>query len=129
MTRLIIGFLFCAVAYPGFILLLGGMRAMPVAAVAALFTFTSTFVLGLPLFVWHYQRGWWKLWQFLAGGSCIGALASLLFLAGGGGALIHVTPTFAMVGAAHATVFWLTAVWRNTPMQNHFSSNGREAAI
>ena len=127
--RLVLGFLVCALAYPTFVLFGRSPGAIGGAVWVATFTVGATVFVGVPLFAWFRGRGWLKSWQVVVGGAVAGAAASLPFLVTGWRGLLFFAAVFSAVGAAHALVFWLVAVFRNAALlpTSNTSSTGENA--
>ncbi len=118
MRRVALGFLLCALGYPLVVLASGVPGAAGGAGFVAVFTVGASLIGGLPLWAWFQRNGWFKLWQSLLAGLVLGALASLPFaVAGNVYTVLFFAGVFALIGAAHALLFWLVAVCRNTELQ------------
>jgi hypothetical protein len=120
MWRVDFGFLLCALALPLFLLVAGDFDpgAVVLAAMATGFTVTGTALVGLPLYIWCREHRCLTLWPFLAGGVVGGAALALPFgpMLGGWEGIKFLSTYFALIGAIHATLFWLVAIFRNAAL-------------
>jgi hypothetical protein len=118
MHRVALGFLLCALGYPLVVLASGVPGAEGGAGFVAVFTVGASMLGGLPLWAWFQRNGWFKLWQSLVAGFAIGVLASFPFaFAGNAYTALFFAATFALIGGAHALLFWLGAICRNAELQ------------
>jgi len=113
MWRVVLGFVICSTTYPWVVLSFPNPGAAAGASLVALFTISGALVVGVPLFVWFKKRGWLKCWQSLLGGAVAGVVVSLPFLVSGWLGYLYYAGIFSGIGAFHALVFWVIAVYRN----------------
>lgn len=113
MWRVVLGFVICSIAYPLVVLSFPNPGAAAGASLVAFFTVSGAVVVGVPLFMWFKKRGWLKWWHSLLGGAVAGVVVSLPFIASGWLGFLYFAAIFSGIGALHALVFWLIAVYRN----------------
>ena len=125
MLRVVLGFLLCALAYPIVIIASGSSGALGGAGYVAVFTVGITVVVAWPLYAWYLKKRWFKLWQSLIGGAFAGLLASVPFAFAGSWYIAwFFASVFGGIGAAHALVFWLVAIWRNGELPRMAEKHG-----
>jgi hypothetical protein len=115
MWRVTLAFLLCMLAYPLFLLTTQSSRASIFAFIAAVVTGLASLV-GLAIFAWFRRRGWLRLWQFAVGGALIGASVSVVFAVIQWSTFVHALGVCTALGAGHAVLFWLVAVFRNSAL-------------
>jgi hypothetical protein len=113
MARVVLGFLLAVSGFPVIILLSGAHDALLGALRVASVTAISVLGPGVPGFFYFRCRGWWRPWQFVAGGVLGGLLSAFIFLEAGAANFGFLATLFAGAGAFHALLFWFVAVWRN----------------
>jgi hypothetical protein len=91
--------------------------------VPALFTYPTTFLLGLPTFLIFRTLHWQRWWQYALGGAVIGAIIAVAIAAlslpfGTDASSFLMAFPFACIGFVSAVVFWLILNLR-LPMQRH----------
>ena len=112
MSRPIAAF-FLAPLLPALIFgVLSGNVAMVLYATA--FSYPATMIFGLPAYFLFRRLNWFRFWQVVLGGACLGLLASLLFsfllepgrippLSG----ILFISGFFVVGAVVAATTFWL----------------------
>ena len=114
MARVVLGFLFCALAYPAFVFFGEAPRTFGASLLVAGFTVVGSILLGLPTFVALRRNGWLRWWQFAVGGALLGVVLALPFAVSGLLGYLFFAGAFAALGAVHALVFWAIAVPGNS---------------
>jgi hypothetical protein len=113
MARVMLAFVLVVAGFPVIILLSGAHDAWLGALRVASVTAISVLGPGVPGFIYFRCRGWWRPWQFVAGGVLGGLLSAFVFLDTGAANFGFLVTLFAGAGALHALLFWFVAVWRN----------------
>ena len=123
MLRVGLAFLVVSLIYPLGILLLADQGSVGGAISVSIFTIGVSVLLGIPLVAWCVRRGWIRLWQSSLAGAVAGAVCACVFFTAGLNGLLLVAGPFAIVGAAHGSLFWLLAFWRNEQIQRARSAS------
>jgi hypothetical protein len=113
MGRVALAFAVAVFAFPLFILLSGSPDAWGGALRVGAVSTGGVLGLGVPAFLFFRCRGWWRLWQFVAGGGLGGGLCALFFVKPADPNFPLFVAVFVIGGGVHATLFWLVAAWRN----------------
>jgi len=111
MKRVLAGFVATVCLIPAWLLVRGGDHADEAAATAAWVTATVGLMVGIPAFAVFRRRRWWQLWQYLCGGGIAGTLCAPL--AASTLPAWFIAAFFVIGGMAHATLFWVVAIWHN----------------
>lgn len=83
MARVVLAFLLVVAGFPVIILLSGAHDAWLGALRVASVTAISVLGPGVPGFIYFRCRGWWRPWQFVAGGVLGGLLSAFVFVDAG----------------------------------------------
>jgi hypothetical protein len=112
MSRVSLGFLLSAFALPALAFVTG---AVGLAIYVAVFTAGATGCFGLPLYAWARARRWYPAGLFVLGGIVAGVLCAVPFgiFAMSAEVFVGFGTLFGLFGAAHGTLFWLVAIFRN----------------
>ncbi|HVK31683.1 MAG TPA: hypothetical protein VM845_04160 [Burkholderiaceae bacterium] len=117
MRRFYAALIVVALMYPIGVLASGAKQALMGALVGGIVTVGTALLLGLTMALWFLHKGWFKAWQAVCGGGCIGALVAMIFaLDPLTRPLSELLPALSGIGALHGLAFWVLAFFRNAAL-------------
>jgi hypothetical protein len=114
MPRVLFALALVAIAYPTFVLLVGGEGAVVGAAIVGTVTVGVSLLAGVPLVLWFVKRAWFKFWQSAFAGLVLGAMVGVAL-----NTFVELSDTilfvvkYTAIGGLHTATFWVLAFWKN----------------